>query len=158
MAIDNLSHFIRRFNICNLEKMKCCSKWWNKNAALYYFEAWYNFVLLEIKYHDFFARKRYKISICPSNMSRTHVTKGVRLRESSVQSSCYEILSWIRTEGGILVSVCWVKTSPSSNTSNCNTDKKKYVNRGLSVADCQHDCTRYSVVRQWNLWYCNINN
>lgn len=117
-----------------------------------------NFVLLEIKYHDFFARKRYKISICPSNMSRTHVTKGVRLRESSVQSSCYEILSWIRTEGGILVSVCWVKTSPSSNTSNCNTDKKKYVNRGLSVADCQHDCTRYSVVRQWNLWYCNINN
>lgn len=26
MAIDNLSHFIRRFNICNLEKMKCCSK------------------------------------------------------------------------------------------------------------------------------------
>lgn len=25
MTIDNLSHFIRRFNICNLEKMKCCS-------------------------------------------------------------------------------------------------------------------------------------
>lgn len=34
-----------------------------------------NFLLLEIKYHDFSARKRYKISICPSNMSRTHVTK-----------------------------------------------------------------------------------
>lgn len=43
MAIDNLSHFIRRFNVCNLEKMKCCSKWWNKNAPLYYFEAWYKF-------------------------------------------------------------------------------------------------------------------